>query len=87
MLRLIATRAQIEGTVANMNEPIHNPYSPSGSHRKHTPIMSQKQRGLFGAELSRRKRGLTPRMKGITTKELESHLHESKGKKLPRKAK
>lgn len=59
----------------------HNP----GTHRKHTPITSQKQRGLFGAELSRRREGQPARMKGITTAELESHLKESKGKKLPHK--
>ena len=53
--------------------------------RKHTPIVSQKQRGLFGAELARRRAGKESRMKGITTKELESHLRESKGKKLPKR--
>lgn len=55
--------------------------------RKHTPITSQKQQGKFGAEYRRRKTGKTPRMKGITTKELKSHLQESKGKKLPRRSK
>lgn len=55
--------------------------------RAHTPITSQKQRGLMGAELKRRKAGKTPRMKGITKEELRSHLKESKGKKLPKKAK
>lgn len=53
--------------------------------RKHTPITSKKQRGLFGAELARRRAGKKSRMKGITTAELRSHLHESKGKKLPKK--
>lgn len=52
------------------------------SGRKHTPIVSEKQRGLFGAELARRRAGNSRRMAGITTKELESHLSESKGKKL-----
>ncbi len=56
-------------------------------HKKHTPIVSQAQRGKFGAELRRRKLGLTPRMKGITTKELEDHLRESKGKKLIKRVK
>ena len=55
-------------------------------HRKHTPIVSKKQRGLFGAELARRRVGKKTRMKGITTKELESHLRESGGKKLPKKS-
>lgn len=57
------------------------------SGRKHTAITSVKQRGLFGAELARRKTGKTSRMKGITTEELRSHLKESKGKELPAKAK
>ncbi|HUX01722.1 MAG TPA: hypothetical protein VMY35_12165 [Phycisphaerae bacterium] len=51
--------------------------------RKHTPIVSEKQRGLFGAELRRRRAGLKSRMPGITMAELASHLRESKGKKLP----
>ena len=53
--------------------------------KPHTPIVSKAQRGKFGAELGRRRAGKGSRMKGITTKELENHLHESKGKKLPRK--
>jgi hypothetical protein len=58
-----------------------------GGHRKHTPIVSKKQQGLFGAEYRRRKAGKKPRMKGITTAELRSHLKESRGKKLPTKKK
>ena len=49
--------------------------------------MSKAQQGLFGAELARRRKGLTPRMKSITTTELKSHLKESKGKKLPSQVK
>lgn len=60
---------------------------PKGAHRKHTPIMSERQRGLFGSELARRRAGKQRRMKGITTAELERHLRESKGKKLPKKSK
>ncbi len=56
------------------------------SGRAHTPITSEKQQGKFGAELARRRAGEESQMKGITTKELESHLHESKGKDLPKKA-
>ena len=52
-------------------------------HRKHTPITSEAQRGLMGAELRRRRTGKKGRMPGITTAELESHLEESAGKKLP----
>lgn len=56
---------------------------PSKKHKKHTPIVSEKQRGLFGAEYARRKAGKKRRMKGITTKELRSHLKEAGGKNLP----
>ncbi len=56
---------------------------PDCSSRKHTPIVSDAQMGLFGAELARRRAGLKPRMKGITTAELIRHLKEAKGKKLP----
>ncbi len=58
-----------------------------GGTRKHTPIVSRKQRGLFGAELARRCEGKKGRMKGITTDELRSHLKESKGKRLPKRRK
>lgn len=53
-------------------------------HRKHTPIVSKKQQGFFGAELQRKREG-----KGTKTEmseaELSRHLEESKGKKLPLK--
>ena len=52
------------------------------SKRAHTPIVSKKQRGFFGAELARKKKG----QKGKTdmpVAELERHLTESKGKTLP----
>lgn len=52
-------------------------------NKKHTPIVSEAQRGLFGAEYARRKEGKRGKMKGITQAELESHLHEAGGKKLP----
>ena len=58
-----------------------------GIHRKHTPVVSKAQLGMFGAEYRRRKTGKKPRMKGITTAELRSHLHETAGKKLPARAK
>lgn len=59
----------------------------SGSTRKHTPIVSKAQRGKFGAELARRESGEKGTMPGITIKELKSHLHESKGKSLPKRSK
>ena len=59
-----------------------------GKHcKRHTPIVSEKQQGLFGAELGRRRAGKKGRMGGITAKELETHLRESRGKKLPSKKK
>ena len=61
--------------------------NPRGKHKKHTPLVSEAQQGLFGAELARRRAGKKRRMKGITTAELEGHLEESKGKKLPKKKK
>ncbi len=56
------------------------------SGRPHTPIKSKAQRGLFGAELARRRAGRAPMLPSITTAELESHLEESGGKKLPKRA-
>lgn len=60
-----------------------------GKHKdkKHTPIVSKKQQGKFGSELVRRRSGKKAQMKGITTEELESHLRESKGRKLPSRSK
>lgn len=55
--------------------------------RKHTPITSEKQRGLMGAEYRRRKEGKKGRMPGITRTELKSHLEEAGGKELPTRAK
>ena len=54
--------------------------------RKHTPITSEAQQGMMGAELARRRAGKKGRMAGMETKELESHLRESKGKNLPARA-
>jgi hypothetical protein len=54
-----------------------------GTHgRKHTPITTKRQMGKFGAELRRRREGKKRQMKGITTKELISHLEEW-GRKHP----
>jgi len=55
-------------------------------HRKHTPIVSKKQQRFFGAEYSRAKSG-KKRKTTMTKAELKRHLEESKGKKLPKKAK
>jgi hypothetical protein len=57
-----------------------------GTHRKHTPIVSEKQRGLFGADLLRLRKGLKTKT-GMSEAELVRHLKESKGKNLPAKVK
>ncbi len=49
---------------------------------KHTPIVSEKQRGLFGAELARKREGKKGKT-GMSEETLAEHLHESKGKDLP----
>lgn len=54
-----------------------------GCNKKHTPITTDKQKGLFGSEYARRKAGKKGRMSGISTAELKSHLQEAKGKDLP----
>jgi len=58
----------------------------SGKHRKHTPIVSEKQQGFFGAELKRKREGKSGKT-GMSEAELARHLEESKGKKLPLKRK
>lgn len=54
--------------------------------RKHTPIKSERQQGLFGAEYARKKAGRKGKTK-MTKPILRRHLKEAKGKKLPKKAK
>lgn len=53
------------------------------SGRKHTPIVSKKQRGFFGAELARKRAGKKTKTQ-MSEAELVRHLKESKGKKLPK---
>jgi len=53
-----------------------------GCGRKHTPIVSKKQRGLFGARAGGKKTKAT----GLTVKEAKKHMKEVAGKKLPTKA-
>jgi len=55
---------------------------PCKRGRKHTPIVSEKQRGFFGAEYGRLKRG-EARETNISREDLRSHLKEAKGKNLP----
>lgn len=59
---------------------------PGAHHRKHTPITSEAQRGFFGAVLARRRRGQRAGPKSLKTKDIRSHLHEAKGKNLPKRA-
>lgn len=54
-------------------------------HKKHTPIVSKKQQGLFGAELKRKRAGKKGKT-GMSEAVLSRHLKESKGKFSARKA-
>lgn len=54
-----------------------------GCSRKHTPIKSKAQQRLFGAVAGGKKTKAT----GLSKTEAKRHLRESKGKKLPKKAK
>lgn len=49
--------------------------------RKHTPIVSKKQRALFGAVAS----GKDTKASGLSSAEALEHLKEVKGKTLPLK--
>lgn len=51
--------------------------------KKHTPLVSKAQQKLFG----RWKSDPSSRPSSITADEVNSHLRESKGKKLPRRTK
>ena len=51
--------------------------------RKHTPIVSEAQRGLFGARAG----GKKTKAKGLTIKEAKKHMKEVAGKKLPKRKK
>ena len=61
--------------------------------RKHTPIVSKKQRGMMGSAYGAKKAGRekpsqTPMsVWKMSVAALERHLKESNGKKLPRKVK
>ena len=55
------------------------------SGRKHTPIVSEKQRGFMGAELARKRAGETTKTE-MSEAELSRHLEEAGGKKLPLRA-
>lgn len=47
--------------------------------RKHTPIVSKAQRGLFGARAG----GKKTKASGLSVAEAKRHMREVKGKKLP----
>ena len=51
-------------------------------HRKHTPIVSEKQRRLFGAVAG----GKKTKAPSLSRAEAKRHLKEAKGKKLPKRA-
>jgi len=49
------------------------------SGRKHTPIVSKAQRGLFGAKAG----GKKTKAKGLSVASAKRHMKEVAGKKLP----
>jgi len=53
-----------------------------GKKKRHTPIVSEAQRRLFGAVLS----GTSTKATGLSKAEAKRHLKESKGKNLPETA-
>lgn len=57
-----------------------------GKHKKHTPIVSEAQRGFMGAEYARKKAGKKGKTKMSRTV-LKKHLKEAKGKDLPERTK
>ena len=54
---------------------------PGKGCKKHTPIVSKKQRGLFGAELARKRAGKRGKT-SMSEATLKRHLEESRGKKF-----
>ena len=52
-----------------------------GCIRKHTKIVSKRQRRLFGAVAG----GKKTKAKGLSVREAKRHLKEVKGEKLPEK--
>lgn len=54
--------------------------------RKHTPIVSESERGFLGAEYARKKAGKKGRTK-MSKPTLRRHLKEAAGKQLPKRAK
>ena len=81
-----------KGKYKNYWESDSNP----GKHRKHTPIVSEAQRGAMGAAYAA-KTGEIPvselfgpakkMFKGMSKAELRRHLKESRGKRLAAKKK
>ena len=57
------------------------PKTKSGKRRKHTPIVSEKQRKLFGAAVSN-----SHKAPGLSKTEARRHLKEVEGRKLPERA-
>lgn len=51
--------------------------------KRHTPIVSKAQRGLFGAVAAGKKTKAT----GLSVAEAKRHMKEAKGKKLPKRVK
>lgn len=62
---------------------IHHKKENPGKHRKHTPIVSEKQRRLFGAVAG----GVQTKATSLSKVDAKRHLEEVEGKKLPEQVK
>ena len=62
-----------------MTHPGCGKLTKKGRRRKHTPIVSKAQRGLFGARAG----GKKTKAAGLTIAEAKRHRKEVAGKKLP----
>ena len=62
-----------------------------GGHRKHTPIVSKKQRGLFGAAYGAKRSGkpmpsyVPESLANVSASVLKAHIEEAGRKKLPKR--
>ena len=54
-----------------------------GNKRITRPIVSEKQRRFFAAELERKRRGKKGRMPDMPAKDIAAHLRQTKGSHMP----
>lgn len=69
-----------------LKKPLKRKKNNPKKQRAHTPITSEAQQGLFGADLARLRAGKKTKT-GMSEAELVRHLEESGGKDLPARVK